>query len=45
MENKTHNITKKESSYFLDPINDHEYTLIFLHGLGDNAGSFANIFS
>ena len=47
MFSETFNVTKDpETMYiYLDPKEQHDYTLIFLHGLGDDASGMFNIFA
>ena len=39
-------VTKDDSNdyIYLHPKGDHEYTMIFLHGLGDSSSGFADVF-
>ena len=40
-----HITSEDGDSYYLNPVWVHEYTLIFLHGLGDCSRSFVDIFT
>jgi predicted esterase len=39
-----HILKKDGDSHFINPVWIHEYTIIFLHGLGDCSKSFVDIF-
>ena len=38
-------VTKQYEDIVLEPIEGHQYTLIWLHGLGDSPKSFVDIFA
>ena len=47
LKSKLYKVSQKKNSIFLDPLDEygHEYTLIFVHGLGDSASGMFSLFS